>query len=256
MSDYERVLQALQASPQYEDKMLELLSEKQLADTAVNRQQMLRLWRLEHQQACIDEISEQHGRFIYYFLKQNYVNCFLVLFRTGLGLYFGYGIAELLWDEMPAVAADVVSMLLCTLLIGQIAYYAERERFLDQYQANQLAPLVSADVHAKTDWVADVLNVAGNWISSLQVLGSLQVLTGNGSPQLTTIVTLMVLERMLNSINFNRQRVRKSVQSYCQGLPAVSEYCGAFFRKALPAPAPAPVIPAQAGIHSSGLSNP
>ena len=91
---------------------------------------------------------------------------------------------------------------------------------------------------SKSDSLAIFLNVVGNLVGAMSTIGSLRFLIGDESPETTTVITLLAIERMLNLISFNQDKVRKTVKDFCGSL---HNFCGSFFKRKNPQPA----IPAE-----------
>jgi hypothetical protein len=170
-------------------------------------------------------------------LKQEPMTAMLIATRTLLGGYFGFSMAtDFISIIINKSLAQAIFLPAGALSFGIILYDAELKRFLRKKFVEKIqAP--AHDEEAATpaivieptprSWSTAFgifLNVAGNFVGAMSTVGTLQPLIGGDLPEVTTVITLLAIERMLNNIYFNQDKVEDSVKD-------LSNYVGSFFKR-------------------------
>ncbi|MDR3491105.1 MAG: hypothetical protein P4M12_03550 [Gammaproteobacteria bacterium] len=198
------------------------------------QQQLIRIIKKIHKENMLQE----EGR-LFLFKKEPMI-ALLILFRSCLGGYFGYGIANQLSHVIDSTLAHTLTIPLSALFFGKLLYHAEIERIANREHLKKLQqevpaadviPLTATPSSNTTITVALILNVSGAIVGAMSTIGTLQPLIGNDTPMITTIITLLAIEQMLNGILFNQDKVKDTVKDIYHSLPSCTDICSFFKRK-------------------------
>jgi hypothetical protein len=231
MDDYLQLKQLLLSKPETHENIRAMLAERALEDTEKNRDKMLRTLIVMKKNDFQKQLLAQHRSLMLFMLKTDLPTSILVLTRALLGMYLGYGLALQLEDKMDLAVAEGLLMPSGFLSLGKLLYEAELERLVYYQLLMKETNYVNVAKPYKTDWVAHVLNFCGNFMNAVSSVGTLQLLIANDSPEVTVVITMLLIERMLNSISFNKPRIKASVRAQYETLPSPSECCSVLFKK-------------------------
>jgi hypothetical protein len=189
-------------------------------------------------------LQKQNGRF--YLFRKERVASALVVCRSLLGGYFGYGFASRLTSFMDYRIALSLTIPFSALSFGKLLYNAELERIVWKQQLKTLPlpptphedlslddlPEMEKSAAARPKIVvaaAVALNASGAIVGAMGTVGSLEKLIGNSEPEVMTLVTLFSVEQLVNTMLMHYEKIADTVNDVYESLPSRKNLYAHFF---------------------------
>lgn len=253
LKDREYVLKRLREDPETRRRALEILRVLGQPESEAS------IWEMQQQLVWLMHDSHRHhlrqqDGFFYLFRKE-YMTAVQVTFRSLLGGYFGFGLGRHLASIINYKLSLGLAIPLGALSFGKLLYNAERERIVwrelrkiippsqpppldhiaeeKQAVAIRVEDLPAMEAPAERPKIvvaaAVTLNASGGLVGAMSTVGTLGELIGNSEPEVTTLVTLLSIEQMLNTMYFSYDKIADTVNDIYYSLPSCKEIYARFF---------------------------